>query len=544
MTRKILEHDDSGFAQIHALYFCFVAQFIRKVRQTVSDRALAALAAGLMLAAGSASAETWIKAQSEHFTLYSNTSEGKTRTYIKALEQFRALTILLLGSSDTVAQPRFTLYVLKDQDQIRLVRPAFARQVAGIYFNCAEGDSAYSSVQTSGDVFDDQDPSLIVLFHEYSHFVMFQHARTYYPPWYVEGFAEYLSTADPMKDKISIGEDNKWRSWTLAEDRQIPYARVLKPSFGFAGDKSNNAWEVESFYAQSWLLTHYMLSDTKRTKAVNAYFAEVARGADPVKSFEDTTGIKVSSLHDTLERYGRSMVYLNVPVPSYPDASITVARVAPNVGGYLLDRSLLTTCMQADQGKAVLARLQTQSAALPDDWDLKLAVARAQLLYDKAEAADATIGPVIDAHPESFEANYLIGRIYLKEAESASDKDRIALTDAARGFFITAYKLDKSNAANLYYLARSFQSEPGFPDTNAVNAANAAHIMAPSIAEYAIFDAFVNLSIGKRDEAVVMLTPYAGDPHNRAQAERMQKAIDAIKAGKTAGEIMRMMGGG
>ena len=507
---------------------------------------LAALAAGTMMASGgqALAADSWIKAQSDHFTLYSNAPEGKTRTYVKDLEQFRILTLLLLGSADTGAQPRFTLYLLNNQDQIKLVRPGFANGVAGVYFGCGEGDSAYASVQTRGDMLDDQDPSLIVLFHEYSHFVMFQHARTYYPPWYVEGFAEYLSTADPMKDKISIGENNKWRSWTLAEDRQIPYERVLKPSFGFAGDKSNDAWEVESFYAQSWLLTHYMLSDTSRAKAFNAYFAELAKGGDPVKSFEATTGIKVSSLHDTLARYSQNMVYMNVPMPSYADANIAVTHIAPDAGAWLLDRSLLTTCMMPDQGKAVLGRLQAQAAAAPADWDLKLAVARAQLLYDKPETAEATVSPVVDAHPDSFEANYLMGRVYMKEAETALDKDRTDLTDAARGFFIAAYKLDKSNAANLYYLARSFQSKPGFPDTNAVNAANAAHILAPSISEYAIFDAFVNLAVGKRDEAVAMLTPYTGDPHNRAQAEKLQKAVDAIKAGKTANEVMRMMNGG
>jgi hypothetical protein len=41
-----------------------------------------------------------------------------------------------------------------------------------------------------------------------------------------------------------------------------------------------------------------------------------------------------------------------------------------------------------------------------------------------------------------------------------------------------------------------------------------------------------------------LLTPYTGDPHNRAQAERLQKAVDAIKAGKTANDVMRMMSGG
>lgn len=90
---------------------------------------LAALAAGLMMASGghAVAADTWLKAQSDHFTLYSNAPENKTRTYVKALEQFRALTLLVLGSADSGVKPRFTLYLLKNQDQIQLVRPAFAK---------------------------------------------------------------------------------------------------------------------------------------------------------------------------------------------------------------------------------------------------------------------------------------------------------------------------------------------------------------------------------------------------------------------------------
>jgi hypothetical protein len=36
-------------------------------------------------------------------------------------------------------------------------------------------------------------------------------------------------------------------------------------------------------------------------------------------------------------------------------------------------------------------------------------------------------------------------------------------------------------------------------------------------------------------------TSFVSDPHNRPQAKQIQKAIDAIAAGKTANEVMTLL---
>ncbi|MFT4075986.1 MAG: hypothetical protein QM647_10700 [Asticcacaulis sp.] len=504
----------------------------------VLRNATAAILLVAFLIAPSAHAEDWLKAETAHFTLYSNASEKKTRGYAKKLEAFRTLTNMLLGASDNGPQTRFTLYILAKDDQMLSVRPEFARQVGGVYFNCIEGTQAYSAVQnTSGAA---QDWNLVVLFHEYSHYVMFQHARTYYPAWYVEGFAEYLSTADPENDTITIGEMSEGRSYTLAEDRWISFNRVLDPGFGFAGDKNNNSWEIESFYAQSWLLTHYMLSDDKRAQNLNAYFKRLREGEAPVAAFEAATGIKVSSLKTILQRYAQKTFYLKVPVTDYPDSQLVVTPVPAADSAYLLDASLLTTCPVDTQGKAILSRLQTHLTAQASP-ELRLAVAHAQILYGDVRAAETGLKALVDSAPDSFEANYLLGRAYLKEAEGKSGDDANALIDQARASFVTAYRLKKMDAPNLYFLARSFSSKPGFPDMNVVNAANGAHVLAPGVLEYAGLAAFADLVNDRRDDAVAALEPFVGDPHNRAQAERIKNTVDAITAGKPTAEVMKIM---
>jgi len=509
------------------------------------DWAAAWTAAGVLaLGAASAQAADWLRAESDHFTLYSTLGERDTRAYAHKLEEFRTLSNMLLGASGTGPQVRFVIYLIKQDDMVK-VRPSFSNHVGGVYFNCNEGTTAYAG-ENHFDIseFESEDESLITLFHEYSHYVMFQHARTYYPQWYVEGFAEFMSTADPGKGSISLGEASKMRTFTLAEDRWIGFAKVLDPDFGFTGDKHNDDWEIASFYAQSWLLTHYMLSDPGRAKALNAYFDRLGKGDAPIAAWESATGIPVKTLHDRLRTYMDHMYFLKVPVPDYPDSAIKVAPVPGDLQPFLFDRSLLTTCPGAEQGKAILARLEALRPTAGKNLDFQLTLARAHLLYGKTSDAEAIVSGLIDAHGDSFEANYLMGRVYAKEAQGAANaKDRNDLTDTARGFFISAYKINKLDAPNLYYLANSFSDQPGFPEQNALNAADGAHALAPGVAEYAAFDAFANLTNGKRDEAVKLLQPMASNPHDHAGAERARKAIEAIKAGKSVPEVMAAVNG-
>ena len=505
----------------------------------------AGLAAAGLLALGAANAQAteWIRADSDHFTLYSTLGERATRSYVHKLEEFRTLSNLLLGAADGGPQAKFVIYLINQDDMVK-VRPNFSNHVGGVYFNCGEGTLAYAGESHANiDTFEGEDDSLITLFHEYSHYVMFQHARTYYPQWYVEGFAEFMSTADAGKGTISLGESSKMRTYTLAADRWISFEKVLNPDFGFTGDKHNNDWEIQSFYAQSWLLTHYMLSSTNRAQDLNAYFARLAKGEPPIAAWEAATNIPVKDLAGILQKYMEHMYFLKVPVADYPDSSIAIAPVAPLLQSFLFDRSLLTTCPEHEQGQAILSRLNALKPTTGTDLEFNLTLARATLLYGKVEDAEAIVSALIDAHGDSFEANYLMGRIYLKEAQAASGKDRNDLMDAARGFLISAYKINKLDAPNLYYLATSFGDKPGFPEQNALNAANGAHLLAPGVAEYAAFDAFANLMNGKRDEAATLLQPMASDPHDHVHAERARKAIDAIKAGKPAPEVLAILNG-
>jgi hypothetical protein len=127
------------------------------------------------------------------------------------------------------------------------------------------------------------------------------------------------------------------------------------------------------------------------------------------------------------------------------------------------------------------------------------------------------------------------------QAERAEGAEKSKRTDEARAFFIAAYRANKLDAPNMYYLARSFNNKPDYPDMNVLNAADSAHYLAPAVWEYAFFDFWVNLRNNRRDKAAAVLAPLGNDPHNPAQAARVQKALEAIKAGKETNEVMKLL---
>src|SRR5476649_2812285 len=87
--------------------------------------ALAITAAGAGLLCAPTNAGSWYKAESDHFTVYSDTSEQVTRDYATKLEYFKALTDNLLddGDANTDYEAPLPVYILNNSQDLKLVRP-------------------------------------------------------------------------------------------------------------------------------------------------------------------------------------------------------------------------------------------------------------------------------------------------------------------------------------------------------------------------------------------------------------------------------------
>ncbi|HEY5809646.1 MAG TPA: DUF1570 domain-containing protein [Povalibacter sp.] len=503
--------------------------------------ALILLLAAVLPVARSHAAD-WIRAQTDHFVVYSNVGASTTKEYLEQLEGFKYLAELLLGSGSgsAAASTRFTLYLFDDQEVLKTVRPEFNQYIGGVYLHCVEGAQAY--VWRPSASFSGQDPGLTILLHEYSHHVMFSRMRRFYPAWYVEGFAEYLSTVTLRNGTFAVGRANEERLAQLTNDRSgwIDSAVMLDPKQLAAAQEAKRV-NLFQFYAQSWLLTHFMLSDSKRAQGFNEYFERVGRGEDALSGFSNATGIAPADLERLLRSHLRKMPGVKVSVPQLPDTAITIVPLQKEQDDYLLEASVIRTCPGETHGKKLLESLRAKRPQHQGDITFRTELSRAELLFGDADVARRDLEILAATDGATFDVFYLLGRSY-ENAAQRNAEERDNFTNKASAEFLTAYKMDKLNAPNLYFLSRTLD-DGGTPNKGVLNASMGAAVLAPSVHAYAINAAVVSLRADNPDAAIRVMQPFASDPHNPTSAARVTAMITAIRDKKELAEVMSTLSG-
>jgi hypothetical protein len=481
----------------------------------------------LLAQAQNARADTWIRADTANFVVYSNVGHSVTREYLEQLEAFKYLAELILGTapknSDTAG--RFTIYLLDRPDLLKTVRPDIGRYVAGFYTHCVEGAQAFAWVPQFFGA--ESDFGLQILVHEYAHHLMFSRMRRLYPAWYVEGFAEYLSTTKLQRGTYQLGARNEQREGLLSSHaRWLDFDVMLDPA-RFAKAVKERRVNTFQFYAQSWLLAHYMLTDTARIQGFNSYFDRIGRGEDGVASFESATGMTLDELGEAMRAYRRSYTALLVKVPDLPEASITLTRLPREQEDYLLEAAALQSCQKEAYGRKLTEQLRAMRPKRSNDPHFRAVLGRAELLFGDPQAARKELESLAASPDAAFDVAYLLGRSYHEEADR-KPAERVQLLNMASEQFLKAYRLDKTHAPNLYFLSKSLDSDET-PAKSVVNAGTAAAILAPTVAEYAVHAALVNLRTGDREMAIRVMQPFANNPHKLEYAAKLAAVIDSIR---------------
>ena len=247
--------------------------------------------AALLLSAQAAQAE-WRRAETANFLVHGEGSEGDLRRHAERLERFDALLRRQLNVPPMDGARKLPVYLVYTNKELRQVNPNLAEGIAGFY-SASEIDVYAVLNRRSGDD---------ILFHEYAHHFMFQNFPGGYPGWFTEGFAEFFMTASvDNADKVTVGYFNPGRLRTLNEVDWIPVEQLLTSR---PRDLENRRAR-SAFYAQSWLLTHYMFMDAGRRRGLDAYLAAVARGTPPVEALRTHLGHTPDSLEAALKAYLR-----------------------------------------------------------------------------------------------------------------------------------------------------------------------------------------------------------------------------------------------
>ncbi|WP_240007704.1 tetratricopeptide repeat protein [Pseudaquidulcibacter saccharophilus] len=495
------------------------------------------------LFSSNAIADEWLKAETKNFIIMSNWSEKETIAYAQNLEKFRFLLVNFYQEKEIreLENPKLNVYLLKKDSDLDKVWPNHPKNLGGFANSSIDGVFAFSLafggvLQNYKDAKHlDENENQVVLFHEYTHLLMQITSGFAYPRWYIEGFAEYYSTTRITNENALVGYGSNERIYTLLNFSKIKYEDILRDKNSSKKDDS----EYESmFYAQSWILTHYLMSDPVLRSKMPEYFVKIKEGHDEVEAFEDVFSIKVKDLDKILSKYlynFKATIYKFREVQK--DIKVDVFKYPKSLNNLILLDAALRVHPSYNESRELITKIENEANNIKDSSFANEYLARSEAIAGDAGKAIEFYKSVLVTSPDNPEYYSRIGEAYLKKDYDDNNEHIENLKEARKNLY-KAYQLDPNNARTLYYLSQTAPTGISNPEEAYVNAAVEAYLISPSVTDYAFNAVFMLISTKKFDDAKDLLKAFSNDPHDKLRGKVSTAAIKFIDEGGKPSSII------
>jgi Tfp pilus assembly protein PilF len=389
----------------------------------------------------------WAEVRSQHFRVITDGSEKDARRVAREFEQIRFAMSSVYPKLRLDSGAPLLVMCPHDESSMKVLAPQFWKRKgfkpAGFFQH--GWDKEYAVVRL-----DELRPeSYEVVYHEYVHSVMHLNLR-WLPVWLDEGLADFHANTRFEKTKIYVGAPS-WRLRVLRSRPPIPLSTLLSvtPNSPYYHDED----KADIFYAQSWLLTHYLFFGPGMESGKKLLrFITLLDDTQQIKAFEQVFG-DPKAVEKGLEAYGRTFSMaggtLNTPASTdeneFKSRRMSAAETQAELGSYHLwsrDRELARPLIEqalkddpnlglAHEDMAFLSfaegkdedavREFTQAAALDPKLYLSLfsrtmmlPAARSDVPADQAEFERALL-KVLDQDPQFAPALVQLARLYVRQ---------------------------------------------------------------------------------------------------------------------------------
>lgn len=496
-----------------------------------------AAAALFLLVSGTALAD-WHEASSDHFVIYADESEKEIRKYSDRLERYKSAMNFVLPSKVEKPSPsnRVTIYVVRSE---RIVRKLYgsgsdSRYIQGFYLPRAGGSLAIIppiNVSSSGKASESE----LVLMHEYAHHFMAENAPYLVPRWYGEGFAEYFATAKfESNGAVGLGLPAQHRAYELFEARDVSIERLLDSKL-YAAQKSKN---YDNFYGRSWLLFHYLFTDTGRRKQLVDYLNRLNKGEAELPAATAAFG-NLAALDKALDAYlrQRQMQYIQVPPDRLSVGPITVRTLSEAEAASMPIRIRSKRGVNQQTAAEVVVEAREVAEKYPDEPAVQAALAEAEFDVGDDEAAVRAADKALATAPGNMTALIQKGYALTRIASETKTDDA---WKAARKHFVSVNRIENDHPIPLIYYYLSFLEQDKEPTKAALDGLEWALELAP-------YDANVRMMVATRQmhdkrfaRAIRTISPLAYHPHAGADnpaialLEKAREQLAAQSGSETA----------
>lgn len=439
---------------------------------------------------GTRDPSSWVRAESPHVVVLTDTSSDAATRLLNQLERLDALLRLYLApvrKADADAGQKPTLYYLNGKFGFNRFAPAAPALAIGMFNSCAAGvlgvgvEVGPIAPMTDAELAKSPlEEGLSYLFEAYTRHFLFRHTDVRAPAALIEGLAKYFSAVRFSDTQMVVGRTptGVGRYFAVLDEgyeHQADYADVFAhtyapdPDFDVKQRTRTRRLEIE---ARAWTMVHYMLSTEERRARMPAFLDAVHHGEPPALAFERSYGIEPGDIADTMWRYRLTAKTLRVELPPMNPVPVATRVLTRAAGEFVLAEARRASCPDPSEARELLQRATLQAARMENSEIARAGIARLQVDWGDADAAAQALPTLRKAaahDPLDAEAAYWLGRAELRLA--ARDPASLA---AARADLAHATRLRPGEATfALARLQAALMTRPE-PDRPALDATIAA----------------------------------------------------------------------
>jgi tetratricopeptide (TPR) repeat protein len=282
------------------------------------------LICGVVFCTG-ARADTWTQVRSTHFVVNTDAGGDRGRQLVLRFEQMRAIFGQLILRPQVNIPVPLTIIAFRSSDQMQEHVPIFQGKAVDLSgFFVGRPDHNFIVLDLSAP------DHWTMAIHEYAHMLLDGNYPAT-PLWFDEGFADYFSTIDVVRDGVQIGKPPQGYMELLGNSQWIPLGELLQVQ---PDSKTYNLSDRRSlFYAECWVVVHYLF-DTQKLREAGQYLGLVENQRQPVEqAVQQAFGMSCQQLEQQVRNYYRSpqAVYrtLKLPVDVNKQYTYTAEKIAP-----------------------------------------------------------------------------------------------------------------------------------------------------------------------------------------------------------------------
>jgi tetratricopeptide (TPR) repeat protein len=492
----------------------------------------------------------WIEVHSAHFSVLTDAGDKRGREVALRMEQMRAVFGQLLLKDKLKMSVPITVIALKSDKQYGMVAPAKQSMAGGFYV--PGSDRVYIVLNLF-----EADPWRAVA-HPLAHYLL----NYNYPPaqgWFDEGMAEYFGSIYIGK-QVEIGGDPElapeWHEDIFDEmrrDPSIPQSLtqlVSSPvwlsmvdlfTMKHDGSGAREGTHNTLYYAQSWMVVHYLLNKNKMPEA-GTYFDLVLNQKVPVdKATVQAFDMTPAQMEDAVKTYFKTLSELGIaldqskkpiadPVdmqqPDHfalpfaaDDLGVAVTSVKDEEARAVLDDAMARIPEHREQA---LRDLQQLAADPKDNEAAHRGLARDDIHQKKFDAAAGELEKAADLNPRDPWIWYYRSALKYQKAQ-ATRQEMQGLANMMQDLrAVTDWYPELADAYNMLGMARV----EGGGINSALEAQRQAIALAPRNVEYQFNLGQIYVAGKKWDLAREVFTRLKAGPDRTAAAAAKQELED------------------